>query len=297
MSEIILPWFDKLDGRDYACVMWNLTRQCGFGCGYCPFHNDNSRFTTREEVVNILLWLTKNVPSRNKARYAQITLFGGEPTKHPEFLNILPNLSNLGFDQIPVYTNFSAGLNLYFNALMTREVMLIITYHEQHISPEKFIEKLSALMLGSFSARYVLDHVRVNVMTSDPRHLQVAEEARKRNFAVNLAEPHRHRPKDHKPNPTSTVVDTVGWNELVKTGNNCFTGWNCLAGKNNIYIEENGDLFPCQGLGQAVYVGKKGMPPRLANIFENPDFKWVDVPETVCPLKSCRFELFLTKYK
>jgi len=297
-QSLVVPWFDKEDNRKYACLMWNITRRCGFGCDYCPFHNDTSPFTSRENVDRILSWIGTNLPSTKNAPWAQITLFGGEPTLHPEFIYIVRHLSLLGFDQIPIYTNFSAPIGLYLDALMSKSIVLILTYHEQHMTAENFIEKLATLIDGTSSLKYLTEHIRINVMTSDVSYQSVHKAATTMGFFVNITEPHRHgQNHDSHAHNATTVVDTSGWNKLMKGNKNHFKGWNCLAGRNNIYIEENGDLFPCQCIGQAAYLKKPEAQPRITNILHDPNFEWKDLPATVCPMKACRFELFLTKYK
>lgn len=297
-QSLVVPWFDKEDQRKYTCVMWNLTRRCGAGCEYCPFHEDSAPFSSYENVNNILKWIYVNIPKERLDQWSQLTLFGGEPTLHPNFMHVINSAAVIPFKQIVVYTNFSADLNLYLQMLIIQKIMIVATFHEQQISHKAFVLKMMSLLGSWYPASYIFDHVRVNVMSSDPNHEYVATVLRTAGFTVNIAEPHRHgQSHDSHTHNTTTVVDTSGWNKLVKGNKNHFKGWNCLAGRNNVYIEENGDLFPCQSIGQAAYLKKPDAQPRITNILHDPNFEWKDLPATVCPMKACRFELFLTKYK
>jgi Radical SAM superfamily. len=294
MSKVILPWFDPENQQDYRCLMWNLTRQCTANCPYCPFHY-NHRSPYEHDAAKIISWIWEQF-MKYPAKYTQVSLFGGEPTLHPRFMKIVQTLNEL-VQNVLVYTNLSDSVSFYFKTLGYARVSLITTYHENQMSPEMYIQKLRYLKEFATMPGYedICKRIIVTVMTSDPSHQQVFETLRSEGFQVSLAEPHRGGQGHSHLKEDKTIIDTAGWKKVVNNNANCFTGWECLAGKNNLYIEENGDVFPCQCMGQRAFLQKEDATAPLTNIVSDPTFDWGNVPATTCTMKACRFELFLTK--
>lgn len=320
MDATIRPPFDPHDKRDYLCLMWNLTRACGAKCDYCPFHNDESVFLNKKQTEQILYWIKNNFPKR---KYNQITIFGGEPTKSYRFTAVVRDLAKMYHyrdyqGEIVIYTNFTGKLDQYYEALSSPHVRLIVTYHPQlWNTPGKHPDLINMFDTGAtridkfkkklFQISQYKRQIQINLMSSEMEEMTLKEQLTLNHWTVETFIPHRkeHKAQGHHDHQHGAVhahngihvVDVKGWKGLVNQGANCFTGWRCLAGKNNLYIEENGDVYPCQGIGQAAYLKKPNALPRITNLLHDTEWKydWDNAPMTTCPQKSCRFELYISK--
>ena len=89
MSDIVSNGDFSPKSRDILSVLWALTQGCNYRCSYCPPGNKTkfSNFSSKENLLRAAQILI----SLNRPGY-QITLYGGEPTYHPHFLDILKYL-------------------------------------------------------------------------------------------------------------------------------------------------------------------------------------------------------------
>ena len=98
ISDIISNGDFALQSRDTLSVLWAVTRACNFNCSYCTYSRDfklaDEVFSTKED----LLGAARKLLGLNRPGY-QITLYGGEPTFHPNFLDLL---TFLGESQAPI---------------------------------------------------------------------------------------------------------------------------------------------------------------------------------------------------
>jgi len=78
-----------------------ITNKCGFGCEYCYQDSVPNAEHGRKDLVRQTLLTLKHIPY-------QIAIGGGEPTIHPNFLEILQEAKDLG--TVPNYT--TAGHNI-----------------------------------------------------------------------------------------------------------------------------------------------------------------------------------------
>lgn len=279
------PWFDPQNKRDYFCIIWNLLRKCNCNCLGCTYHDNTPvKLIDVDKVINFI----KNNFDFTKS-YKQITLFGGEPTLHPEFKKIIDELYKLNVYLI-LYTNLTADIDTY-KYCQDRKVHLTITYHHNAFkNVMDFVNKLMYLDASDISLIYVKHKgyennykLLKNMFGEDKTTL----------IAI-------HRTSQFVDTPVLNINKTcdgkidgkkANWADIVETDKNHFTGWKCVAGKNSFYIEQNGDVFACEGIGQEYY--RKCLYNKLGNI-EDTKFKFTP-KETICPCRWCGFEAFLTK--
>jgi 2-polyprenyl-3-methyl-5-hydroxy-6-metoxy-1,4-benzoquinol methylase/MoaA/NifB/PqqE/SkfB family radical SAM enzyme len=113
ISDIISNGDFGLQSRDTLSVLWAVTRACNFNCSYCTYSRDfklaDEIFSTKED----LLRAGRKLLGLNRPGY-QITLYGGEPTFHPNFLDLL---TFLGESQAPIslrmFTNGSRSPSFF----------------------------------------------------------------------------------------------------------------------------------------------------------------------------------------
>jgi len=91
-----------------------LTLQCNFNCKYCFLKKSRSDIISGDDWLEIL----NNQPGNS------VILTGGEPTLHPDFLQIVNGLQK---EHVQVFTNLSFDITLFAN--IDRKVKIIGTYH------------------------------------------------------------------------------------------------------------------------------------------------------------------------
>lgn len=290
----VLPWFDPEDTQDYFCLTWNITRKCAFRCPFCSYCDQSDDLTPElldADFNKVTTWIQTHFP-RSKA-YTQISIFGGEPTTHPVRCEHAINVARSVAGNVTLYTNLQMPVRLY-RLWMIRypELRLIVTFHEHRYPPDKFMDDITHL-------QQFKDRISITVTDADPSSSAVMRELQRCGFQVNWLEiipcGNLHLHKSGELAEGDHTVASEHWSEHVNDHTNHFQGWTCLAGKNNLYIEANGDVYPCQGQSASHHNARKARIP-LFNVVDTPDI----VPTfeaTICPRKKCRLELFVSKYK
>ena len=122
---------------------WFLVNWCNFKCSYC---NAADRMVEK--------YSKESSPSKHKLVLGrlslidtdfEIDLFGGEPTLHPEFLDIIKALAKMPRCKlIEIKTNLSRPLAYLEKTLVNDKVRLAASYHAQYYNDE-FLKKCVAL--------------------------------------------------------------------------------------------------------------------------------------------------------
>ncbi len=86
MNDIVAIGDHASPRRDVLSVLWAITKVCSFHCSYCVYYKPlrGSEFSSRAE----LLRAARTLMRLGRPGY-QITLYGGEPTLHPHFEDLL----------------------------------------------------------------------------------------------------------------------------------------------------------------------------------------------------------------
>lgn len=126
-----------LDVESVLKVNWELTPHCNYKCSYC-FGNagmKNSSFSTLDQLKNVV----DKLMSLNK-KYYNILLIGGEPTIHPQFLNLLKYFNSLDKNiSMIIVSNGSRPISYFeelFNSISNKELLLNISVHLEHADLE-----------------------------------------------------------------------------------------------------------------------------------------------------------------
>lgn len=85
-SDILAIGDESSERRDVLSVLWAITKGCNFKCSYCVYNKDLR--TTEFSSKSQLLGAARTLERLGRPGY-QITLYGGEPTQHPHFLDLL----------------------------------------------------------------------------------------------------------------------------------------------------------------------------------------------------------------
>lgn len=117
---------------------WFLTNWCNYKCSYCSEEpNMKSKFSAGKYklVLARLAALKHNFNTE---------IIGGEPTLHPDLLDIVCSLSRMDHcNKIEIVTNLSRPLDYYQN-LHLDKVSILASFHPEFYTG-KFLEKLSQI--------------------------------------------------------------------------------------------------------------------------------------------------------
>jgi hypothetical protein len=95
-------------------ILWDLGRRCNYNCSYCwpAVHSNTERFPPYEQIITAIDMLINNWSYGKQIRW---NFGGGEPTMHPQFLDIVKYLKKRG-QWILVTTNGSRSTKFWKEA-------------------------------------------------------------------------------------------------------------------------------------------------------------------------------------
>ena len=127
---------------------WYLVDFCNYKCSYCNAMDKNvakySKETSPSKYKLVLQRLRMlKIPF-------EVDLYGGEPTLHPYFLEILEELGNMpNCKLVEIKTNLSRPLYFLKQVFKHPKIKLAASYHPEYFS-EEFIKKCIALRDNEF---------------------------------------------------------------------------------------------------------------------------------------------------
>lgn len=324
MSKYLKKIFFE-ENRDTFSVTWSLHNFCNFRCSYCPPNLNNGSTTPVDmKILEQFVNLIEDVAPRKKIIFA---FSGGEPTLHPQFIEMIEYLSNRGCE-ITMTTNGSRGLNWWKKAEPYID-HLVISYHANWTNSEKLARNIDFLINTCW--------VNLDLMM-DPQHwntiLELGERFKgRKNISVTYLPiqkdfgVHANGLIDYTPeqlyflrNPPNFLGDRApaqskidkcrgqlgrgdNWMEIVEDGNsrvvdvdykyliandmNRFKGYKCNLGQEGVIIEINGDIYK----GYCHVGGKVG------NIYEGT--LELSKGAVICPKDycSCSVDIEISKEK
>lgn len=74
-------------------VLWDLGRRCNYNCNYCwpAVHSNTEKFPTKQSIITAIDMIVDHWSNGESIRW---NFGGGEPTMHPDFIDILKHLKN-----------------------------------------------------------------------------------------------------------------------------------------------------------------------------------------------------------
>jgi organic radical activating enzyme len=250
-------------------IIWQITSACTYACEYCPaeLHTGKSiEFDLTELKTFFEMFSDRNVV---------LTITGGEPTIHPQFLEIANLLKELNVKTI-VDSNLSRSLRFYQDSAGLIDNWCITLHPSQHVLDT---DKIKALAEKSFTVVYVM---------MDPLHWNTAMQWWNtlkdiKNIKLTVLKPVDNwagakykgvftKEQQHFLNTTvplytmtkerieqlrgvewlsdlgSTVqyqdgtVTALDADALMKQGLNKFKGWSCNAGNEVLVLSETGNV-------------------------------------------------------
>jgi organic radical activating enzyme len=136
-------------------IVWTLTTACTYACDYCPaaLHDGTNRKIDLKGFTTFL--------DMFKDRNRIIWISGGEPTIHPQFLEIISLLKSLNI-KVVVDSNLSRSLDFYQRVAPLVDNWCVTLHPSQH---EFNLNKIKVLSESSFTVVYVM---------MDPKYWSIA---------------------------------------------------------------------------------------------------------------------------
>lgn len=133
-------------------ISWDLGQRCNYECTYCPpyLHDKTSPHLPFDKVIEILDVILEYYDNR----LTEFNFAGGEPTIHPQFMEIAKYLKERG-SSIIITTNGSRSTK-YLIELSQYLNLMIISHHFEYIKLDKMADKIHQLIESSNSTKFLL---------------------------------------------------------------------------------------------------------------------------------------------
>jgi MoaA/NifB/PqqE/SkfB family radical SAM enzyme len=227
---------------EVGVINWNMNTTCNYRCSYCTqrFVEDRSRWA--QDVPRFLAAFQK-LPGP-----WEVKLSGGEPFRHPQFLQVVQGLSSFDYG-VSVVTNFSASearLMDFVRAagenLKTFSASLHLEYVEDSL--EDFIEKgslfQSALPRGAsfnvtcVATREILPRLKDLQRRFSSAGLRLKVQPEKQNRDVIL----------YSQDEAEQLIQLGGHNQTGRIAPD-FSGRPCWAGSRYFILDDVGRAYRC----------------------------------------------------
>lgn len=143
-------------------VNWLLGRYCNYSCSYCwPYANTKIK---DHRPIEIIIKTMDSIFIQAKERgfdKFSFSFAGGEPTLHPNFLDIVKHIKTQPVSKINITTNLSRSLNwLKKLAKYSDDLSVTASFHPEFAKREEFLEKVK--FLETTGARIQINIVLLN---------------------------------------------------------------------------------------------------------------------------------------
>lgn len=235
-------------------VSWNMNTTCNYRCSYCTqrFVDDRSQWAA-------------DLP-RFLAAFAalpgdwEIKLSGGEPFRHPGFLDAVRSLADAGL-RVSVVTNFSAGrdaLQAFADATRARPGVLSASLHLEYADLDAFVAQcvwFRSVHAGSFCVTCVATRALLPELPA----LKARFEAAGVRFKVQPEKQDRDVIA-YDPGEREALLALGGHGDLGLVEPS-FTGRSCWAGSRYFIVDHRGDAYRC-------YPARRHRTERLGNLLD-----------------------------
>lgn len=235
-------------------VSWNMNTTCNYRCSYCTqrFVDDRSQWA-------------RDLP-RFIAAFAalpgdwEIKLSGGEPFRHPDFLDAVRALAAARL-RVSVVTNFAAPLDelyAFADATRARPGVISASLHLEYVAPEAFLDKVRAVQA------HHAGHVVVTCVATHDNLPRL--EALRDSYAAGGV---TLRVQPEKQDRDVIEYDDGEREQLIRLGGHngtgeiapSFAGQPCWAGARYFIVDHRGEAYRC-------YPARRQRRERLGNLLD-----------------------------
>jgi organic radical activating enzyme len=215
-------------------VSWNMNTTCNYRCTYCTqrFVDDRKQWARDlPRFVDAFVGLPGDW---------EVKLSGGEPFRHPGFLDAVRGLIDGGV-RVSVVTNMSVSdevLAEYADAVNPRPGVFSASLHLEYAEPEAFFAKLER-----FSMRYQGRSCATLVATRE--NMEQVDALRSRFPALKVQPEKQDRQViEYSPAERAQIQSWGGHNGTGEIDPD-FSGRSCWAGARYFIVDHRGNAFRC----------------------------------------------------
>lgn len=233
---------------------WNMNTTCNYRCSYC----------TQRFVDDRGQW-ARDLPAFIAAFAAlpgdwEIKLSGGEPFRHPNFMETVTALS-AARRRVSVVTNFASPLGelrAFCDVTRARPGVISASLHLEYAEPAAFLAK-AAEVAGYHAGKLVVTCVATRANLS--RLSGLREQFRAAGIRFNVQPEKQDRDViDYDDAERDQLVQLGGHNSTGAIAPS-FTGQECWAGARYFIVDHRGEAFRC-------YPSRRQRAERLGNLLD-----------------------------
>ena len=222
-------------------ILYEITRNCNMRCSYCDVFRNEEIFSHENSVdyINSLLKVRPKILT---------TLYGGEPTQHPNFFKIADSIKT----DLGIFTNLSADEKFYFKLQEYANLTSFeTTLHWEYVDVEEFFNKIKII---SNRRNDVVYRVFNNYSEKNRDRVAYWEEKFKSlgvltyHFPINCYVGDYYLKEAPNTGERVNVLYLDGHCHQVDIAHvlgKSFYRYKCSAGSNTLYISSDGRVFPC----------------------------------------------------
>ena len=243
---------------DYSCYWAHmLTFRCSSSCDFCILNARGKCSKADELTGSEILDFWNNIEHKNGQR---LSIIGGEPTLHPDLVDIVNNLENY---YITITTNCKSPFyndNEFYKKFKPKNSTLRIntTFHPNHISPQEYIRIIKLYRQSGYfvdQTSYVnvpeikkyskeIDMVRKEIKINCPPYLGFYNSGEKFDapFMTENNEPNEKYP-DNSPASMCGITNYDAYRDLC--GQGVKREVSCEHPKHSLIIGPSGNHYHC----------------------------------------------------
>jgi len=235
-------------------VSWNMNTTCNYRCSYCTQRFVDSRAQWADDLPRFIEAFT------GLAGDWEIKLSGGEPFRHPDFIDTVQALVAGGL-RVSVVTNFSSSrdeLTAYARATAARPGLLSASLHLEYAELDEFVAK-AVWFAGIYAGRVCVTAVATRELLPKLPGIRQQFEAAGLVFKVQPEKQDRDVIA-YTPAEREQLLALGGHNNTAAIEPN-FKGRPCYAGSRYFIVDHKGEAYRC-------YPARRYRTERLGNLLD-----------------------------
>lgn len=267
-----LQLYSRSSENDLLYILAYVEDNCNYCCSYCynskPYSKKRLNLTN---LLNYILFVKQTYPTK----YIQLELIGGEPTLHPDLMDFCQKISKINNVLIKIFTNLSAPIEQYKTLLLNENLILIASWHslKNDLLNNSYTSKI--LQLLQLHKNQIEVRIMYEVLNTE-NALKIAntilpycnnmqfdlsflfDPITQKNDVMKYTEQQLndfnlfHKQHNIRSNRKEFLVKYNDSTEELKTFTDMFCNktynfkhWICNAGKNSLFVNYNGIVYPC----------------------------------------------------
>ena len=309
--------YNNTNEENLLYILAYIIDNCNYTCSYCynikPYKKINLDI---KKLYDYIYYIRQIYPKKN----ISLELIGGEPTLHPDLLWFCEKTKHFSNFTIKIFTNLSATIDFFEKILVNKNIILIASWHSLYVDKLniKFIDNAINL-LKKYKNRievrimYELQNTdnSINVAKQLLPYVEhslfdlsyIFDSTNQKNDLLKYSYEQikefdifhdkykiRSNTKEFFIKYNNDTYELKSFSEMFCNKSFSFKHWLCNAGKNSLFINYDGLVYPCVeysfDIKNAVF-----------NIRNKLEYKKYNFKQTICKLDFCSCDWDIKKQK